>query len=922
MVNPSLGAAVRHIRKLTTSEAGRAATDGELIAAFSAHNDQAAFAGLVRRYGPLVLGVCRRVLRQEQDAEDAFQATFLVLARRAGTIRKRESLASWLHGVAYRVAMRARHQAARRRAREAQTKAAAPGDPSWKAAWQEVQAVLDEEIQALPEKCRAAFVLCCVEGYPQAEAARRLGVKEGTVWSRLAQARKLLQARLARRGVALSAVLAATALAAGRAPAVPAPLVGVTATAATLFAGDGAVPTGTVAENVLSLAKGVEKTMFPTTKTTALLLLTAGAVALGLGAALHVCYAAAHPVAPPQEAAAPAPQAPPAAPKTEAGTVEVSGRVLGPDGKPFAGAQLFVVNWAARREDQKILATTGDDGRFRIRVPAAEVEKTMLVAAAAGQGPDRAYLAEGTDDVTLRLVKDDLPVTGRVLDLEGRPVVGATVRVIWVDVVDLKPWLDDPKRVDLVKKKGLHVAMLDGPKLVKTGKDGRFRLTGFGRDRVAHLWIRGEGIENTDVEVIARDGNVAGLRLESRTVYSPGANFTVRPSKPIVGTVRDKKTGKPIAGIHVVCPGMQWDWPNATTDEKGHYRIDGVGKQKEYEVRAGGMPYFNAMKMQIPDTQGLDPLVVDFELAGGLVVRGRLTDKATGKPVHGRVNYSPTVDNPHAKDLPGMSVPIDHSIGETDENGSFTLVVVPGPGLLAAQADADHYQPASAGDVKTVNGLEGGGYQAFARIDADPKNEKSLRCDIAVEPGRSLDGKVVGPDDKPLTGARVAGLHQRYHFGEKPEKLAGDAFIVAGLGTAASRVLVFVHPEQKLARVQVIPAGRKDPLTVRLEPTGTLVGRVLDGAGKPLAGAAVEARYAFGQTVEGEGARGGLPTPLGFVDSGWMELLNGRAITDRDGRFRLAGLAPGLKYGLEAPGVERHDLSVQPGKDNDLGDLK
>jgi protocatechuate 3,4-dioxygenase beta subunit len=133
---------------------------------------------------------------------------------------------------------------------------------------------------------------------------------------------------------------------------------------------------------------------------------------------------------------------------------------------------------------------------------------------------------------------------------------------------------------------------------------------------------------------------------------------------------------------------------------------------------------------------------------------------------------------------------------------------------------------------------------------------------------------------------------------------------------------VLAHPEKKLAGVQVVPAGHMDPLSVRLEPTGALVGRVLDGAGKPLAGVTVKAAYAFGQTVEADGAKGRLPKALGFVDSGWMELLNGQAITDRDGRFRITGLVPGLKYRLEAPGVERGNLSVVPGEVNDLGDLK
>jgi RNA polymerase sigma factor (sigma-70 family) len=434
MANAQLGAVVRHIRRLRALEAGRPGTDGELIAAFSARNDQAAFAGLLERYGPLVLGVCRRVLRQEQDAEDAFQATFLVLARRAGAIRKRESLGSWLHGVAYRVAMRARQQAARRRAREAQAKAAAPGDPSWKAAWQEVQVVLDQEVQALPEKYRAAFVLCCVEGCPQAEAARRLGVKEGTVWSRLAQARQLLQKRLARRGVALSAVLAATALAAGRAPAVPTPLATTTVKVATLFARAGTVPAGTAAANVLGLAKGVQKTMSPTTiKTTALLVLTAGAVALGLGTALHVYAGASPATAPEPPAAAGAPKAPPPAPRAEGEAVEAGGQVLGPDGKPFAGARLFVVTRGTKGDDRTPRATTGADGRFRVLIAAADLAREARLVVTAGEyGPDWVKLgqADRPGELTLRLAKDDLPVEGRVLDLEGRPLPGVAIQVV------------------------------------------------------------------------------------------------------------------------------------------------------------------------------------------------------------------------------------------------------------------------------------------------------------------------------------------------------------------------------------------------------------------------------------------------------------------------------------------------------------
>ena len=135
-------------------------------------------------------------------------------------------------------------------------------------------------------------------------------------------------------------------------------------------------------------------------------------------------------------------------------------------------------------------------------------------------------------------------------------------------------------------------------------------------------------------------------------------------------------------------------------------------------------------------------------------------------------------------------------------------------------------------------------------------------------------------------------------------------------------MLVFVHPEKRLVRVQAVPPDRKDPLAVRLEPTGALAGRLLDADGKPLAGAKVEARYSPAQTVEGEGTRGRLPMAMRYAYTGWQEFLDGQATTDKDGRFRITGLAPGLKYLLEAPGLVRRDLSVEPGKDNDLGDLK
>jgi RNA polymerase sigma factor (sigma-70 family) len=184
-------------------------TDRFLLERFTALGDEAAFAELVRRYAALVLGVCRRVLRHEQDAEDAFQATFLVLVHKAGSIRRRESVGAWLHGVACRVALKVRRAAARRRGREAAARVAQATEVP-ELIWEDSRAILDEELGRLPQQYRAVVVLCYLEGKSTEEAARALGCPRGTVLSRLARARQRLRGRLARSGLAISvAVLSA-----------------------------------------------------------------------------------------------------------------------------------------------------------------------------------------------------------------------------------------------------------------------------------------------------------------------------------------------------------------------------------------------------------------------------------------------------------------------------------------------------------------------------------------------------------------------------------------------------------------------------------------------------------------------------------------------------------------------------------------
>ena len=695
-----------------------------------------------------------------------------------------------------------------------------------------------------------------------------------------------------------------------------------------------------IPSHVAALAAGVTRAMFVTKAKIALVVLIAGGLfAIGGSALLHPGLAAKERTPLAHKAKPPANQEVKATKQDEfQDSVTFNGRVLNPEGKPFAGAALSVCASAGKKNSHP-RETTEKDGRFRITVRRADLQQqAVLVASAKGFGPDWADLTNSTPkdrEVTLRLARDDVPIKGHLLNLEGRGIAGAEVQVRRMEKRDddgdlaafiaMKQQWARRNYVNGPAMKNLGAEALSMATSATTDSDGRFRLTGFGRERVVHLLIRGKAIETAYLEVLTHTGPVTGLFTgnENDAAYSATFERVCAPSKPIVGAVREKGTGKPLAGITVFCG--RW---SVQTDAQGRYGINGIRKQRAYTLTAQGPPYFAATRSQVADTPEFEPLSVDFDLERGTAIRGRLLDKATGKPVLGTITYHAFADNPHLKDVSGLDQPGYFA----DAGGSFAVTGLPGPGILEVLADEDDYlkvQPAA--DWKLVPGINTAPpvAHAYVRIDPSEKNPQSATFDIALEAAAAVKASVVGVDGKPCGAYFVAGLTASPRNNSSwlmPHE--SPTFTVRGLDARQQRTVVVYSAEKKLGKAQVVRGDEAGAIAVRLQPLSSLTGRVLDADGRPWAGVHVEAM------LDGKGDNGArLPVQLFITTGTWAAHLEGKATTDADGKFRLDGLLPGLKYTLLASEggsadpdrliIKRDGLSPPAaGHNEDLGDLR
>jgi RNA polymerase sigma factor (sigma-70 family) len=968
MSRSALAVGVRHLRGKMAAQQRREDSDEQLLEAFLARRDESAFAVLVRRHGPMVLHVCRRVLGHEQDAEDAFQATFLVLARLAARLRKQSSLSSWLHGIAYRIAMKTKQSAARRRRHERQIPPRPHDEPSLALLWDEVRTLLDYEIARLPEKHRSVFVLFYLEGLGREETARRLGLKEGTVASRMAEARKRLQRRLAGRGLELTAVLAAAAVTMPPASAFSPLLIASTIHAATaIAAGEGIV--GLVPLAVAELAKGAVSAAVSKTKIAVAVMLTAtllGGAGIWLGVKSQAALGERRDISPPvvaQNGGFTPPR-----PKESAKTVEIHGRILGPDGRPRAGAKLLLLGY----EDKKVkeLGTSEADGRFSLVVPKDNSDHA-IIAQADGAGIDFLNLREWKSGkpIELRLVHDQV-IRGRVLNTEGKPVAGVRVAINSINSY-AKSSLDS--FLTAWKERDIYLQPSWGEKAfwskagtllpTTTDAEGRFALHNAGAERLVSLRLSGAGIADTEAWIVNRAGfdpksynqgtqhNIPkNFEISHRWVlHGPSVSIVADTEKPIRGRVKDAHSGKGRANVVVYLMSTDENQHlnvelQARTDAAGHYELHGVHKAGKYMLEVEGDASAAYMPSQVwaDDTAGYGPITVDIPVKKGVIITGKVIDWATGKSVPGFALAGVLRENPFVKAYPEFNSSRIGKLDYTAQDATFRIVTVPGPVLLmgglaygripGGLAEMMMYKPV-APDPKYSRyfqkrsedvfleylSFEGGSAPVegnFCKVlDIKPGTDV-VKQDIVLERASALTVIIQDASGRPLTGVWAKGISsERWRNAIQIEK---DTCSVYHLQADKPRSLVFFHPERKLAASLTLNGVEKPPVVIKLGPAGAIKGRLLDASGNPLVGALVEICYREREA--------------GDVHQAVHKTI--QIITDATGAFTFDELIPDRKFGIQAirrgkryfdeRGKPREPIvhEVKSSECRDLGDLK
>ena len=542
----------------------------------------------------------------------------------------------------------------------------------------------------------------------------------------------------------------------------------------------------------------------------------------------------------------------------------------------------------------------------------------------------------------------DVPIMGRIVDLEGRPIPGVTVQVDSTYMAkggDLTPWIEAVRRGEppWVAYRHLEEDKEKPSGKAETDAQGRFRIEGLGAEKVVTLSIEGPSVAYTTLDVVTRRiepfparGFTNFFGPGTQTIYGADFTLTTAPGRVVEGFVRDAKDKKVMKDVDV------WSYSfsgsnfigittlKTRTDAEGRFRLAGFPKgdgNKLLIVPNDDQPYF-MREVAIPDPQGLGAIPVEIDLHRGIWIEGKLTDKATGAPVAGAfLHYLPFLDNKSVQAAPEFRGGV-YRAGycyqdryQSKADGTYRLVGLPGRAIVGAVVYTGKPYRRGAG-AESIQGMNQHGHFATfnnpvpaSRHFPDSMKEinpaegtETVHLDIALDPGAKVHLRVVDPQGKPVTGVKTGGRRDRGRYDLEAEAQA--EIDVVTLGPGEDRMVWLVHEGRKLGRVIHVKEGddKNGPVVVTLEPSATITGRIVDPDGNPVSGATI---------------RPGLK-PGGDFSLGLPEVASGS-----DGRFTLPNVPTGCDYSLVAesramisqPRFAFTDAAVRPGETTDIGDI-
>ena len=628
---------------------------------------------------------------------------------------------------------------------------------------------------------------------------------------------------------------------------------------------------------------------------------------------------------------------------------EFSGRVVGPDGAPFSGAEVVASVYGSVDHAIRTLSAvrTDDRGHFTLGYDKQDLPLSSrpelwkwvsLSAHAPGHGADWVWQGEleSLDEVTLRLVADQV-LTGQLVDEDGQPLAGALVRLesLMASVDEsLAGWQEaleggaQVQEAHATLNKYLHFPVDLAPS-ARTNEDGQFELHGIGRERLPWLEYHGGGAAYGLVRMVTRvvDSSLLARANEGalEPVHSSGAVVVGRRARPIEGVLRDASTGEPLAGVDVFShtinfrSGMafgayQRHKLRARTDAEGRFLLLGMPKasgNRLIVVPGDDEPYF-MREVDIPDPDGMAPIRIEVLLTRGVWITGKVVDGATGRPGHGLISYHPHLLNELVQEIDQFkNLTVDGFRGRyrTKPDGTFRIVGLPGRGLVGVESFGEYHQGAGCDPAWELNE---DGELLFLRQSVRspsptwptamclveiPAYAASVDCELSLESGQTVTLDLVDPQGEPVAGFEVTSVEANYYT----MKIEGALCEVRRLGPAEERLVWIQVPDRDLGAVTRVRAGENERRSLTLEPRAKIRGRVVDEDGVPV---------------------GESPIQLYFMPE---ERPTGQStVTEEDGSFTVEGVIPGSGYRLFLFGqmyavLVEDTAGITPGEDVDLG---